>query len=119
MPKTFIETEDMCKMTLIYFKETFLLSAQPTRNYVSKLHFELVDRGKYKDHPWENICFRTLLKPCSISWKKTIINEIWWFIFCFANLVYECCSIVDTLIPQRVSTCVPRILNWHISDQLI
>uniref|UniRef100_A0A3Q7FLG6 DUF1985 domain-containing protein n=1 Tax=Solanum lycopersicum TaxID=4081 RepID=A0A3Q7FLG6_SOLLC len=97
MPKTFIETEDMCKMTLIYFKETFLLSAQPTRNYVSKLHFELVDRGKYKDHPWENICFRTLLKPC----------------------IYECCSIVDTLIPQRVSTCVPRILNWHISDQLI
>lgn len=87
MPKTFIETEDMFKMTLIYIKETFLLYAQPTRNYVRNLHFDLVDRGKYKDYPWGNLCFRTLLKTCSICWKKTTINEIWWFISCFANLV--------------------------------
>uniref|UniRef100_A0A3Q7G8D3 DUF1985 domain-containing protein n=1 Tax=Solanum lycopersicum TaxID=4081 RepID=A0A3Q7G8D3_SOLLC len=107
MPKTFIETEDMFKMTLIYIKETFLLYAQPTRNYVRNLHFDLVDRGKYKDYPWGNLCFLYVGKrPPSMKYGGLFLALQIWF--------YECCTIIDTLIPQRVRTCIPRILNWQI-----
>ncbi|KAK4708557.1 hypothetical protein R3W88_029482 [Solanum pinnatisectum] len=52
-------------MALVYFIETSLLSADPNNNFVSKLHFDLVETGEYKDYPWGNLCFRTLLQTCS------------------------------------------------------
>ncbi|KAH0654582.1 hypothetical protein KY289_032260 [Solanum tuberosum] len=118
--KDFIEPGDVFKMALVYFIETFLLSAEPNNNFVSKLHFDLVETGEYKDYPWGNLCFRTLLKNCSHKLGKNPSSfKFGGFHLALQIWFYECCSKVDRSVATRICTTTPRILNWRTSDSLI
>ncbi|WMV14662.1 hypothetical protein MTR67_008047, partial [Solanum verrucosum] len=118
--KDFIEPGDVFKMALVYFIETFLLSVEPNNNFVSKLHFDLVETGEYKDYPWGNLCFRTLLKNCSHKLGKNPSSfKFGGFHLALQIWFYECCSKVDRSVATRICTTTPRILNWRTSDSLI
>ncbi|KAF3672297.1 hypothetical protein FXO37_07612 [Capsicum annuum] len=92
---------DAEKFTILYFLHSFVLSNVETV-VIPRLHFDLVDSGRYKDFPWGALSFEDLARNLNNRLKADgqfyliqgmpLAIQVW---------LYECCSNVP-----------PKILNW-------
>ncbi|KAG5595773.1 hypothetical protein H5410_037005 [Solanum commersonii] len=116
----FFEPKDHFKIGVQYFISTFLTGSEASKKAIPKLYFDLVEFGQYVNFLWGNECFRLTLKACSrrlggnlTSFKFTQFHlalQIWF---------YGCCHPFDNIVAIRVSTGIPRILNWNTLNDSI
>ncbi|OIT40068.1 hypothetical protein A4A49_65898, partial [Nicotiana attenuata] len=94
---------DALKISLLYFIHTFIFSSEKNSTTIPRLHFDLVESGRYSEYHWGLKAFEMLTK--SISKKMDAVKKYYriagmpismqvWF--------YECCSSVDSKIALRV-----------------
>ncbi|XP_075109157.1 uncharacterized protein LOC142180951 [Nicotiana tabacum] len=108
---------DALKICLLYFIHTFIFSSEKNSTTIPRLHFDLVESGRYSEYHWGLKAFEMLKKSISKKMdaqKKyyrivgmTLAMQVWF---------YECCSDVDPKIALRVDDVVPRILNWRTTE---
>ncbi|KAF3629552.1 hypothetical protein FXO37_28902 [Capsicum annuum] len=60
--------EDAMKFVNLYFIHVFLLSAVDTV-VIPRLHFDLVESGRYSDYPWGSVAFEELAKSLNRKLK--------------------------------------------------
>ncbi|XP_075101591.1 uncharacterized protein LOC142177031 [Nicotiana tabacum] len=104
---------DAIKIDVLYFIHTFILSTEKNCTTIPRLHFHLVESGRYSDYPRGKEAFQALIRSISKnmdSQKKyykiagmSLAMQVWF---------NECCSKVDPKIALRVDNRIPRILNW-------
>ncbi|XP_070042159.1 uncharacterized protein [Nicotiana tomentosiformis] len=56
---------DAIKIALLYFIHTFILSSEKNCTTIPRLHFDLVESGRYSDYPWGKNAFQALVKSIS------------------------------------------------------
>ncbi|XP_070051428.1 uncharacterized protein [Nicotiana tomentosiformis] len=56
---------DAIKIALLYFIHTLILSSEKNCTTIPRLHFDLVESGRYSDYPWSKDAFQTLVKSIS------------------------------------------------------
>ncbi|KAF3680577.1 hypothetical protein FXO37_03253 [Capsicum annuum] len=108
--------EDALKFANLYFIHAFLLSSDDTVA-IPRLHFDLVESGRYSDYPWGSVAFeesaRSLHKKLKPKGKfymllgMPLTIQIW---------LYECCSSVPRNVASKVDSQIPRILNWKTNS---
>ncbi|KAF3628829.1 hypothetical protein FXO37_29215 [Capsicum annuum] len=86
--------------------------------FVPKIHFYLVENGKYKDYPWGKKAFKDLVKSISkkIDAQKqyykihgmSLAMQVW---------LYECCYAIDPKIDVKHGRRILRLLNWETTDR--
>ncbi|OIT38662.1 hypothetical protein A4A49_64001, partial [Nicotiana attenuata] len=94
---------DAIKIAVLYLIHTFIFSSEKNSTTIPRLHFNLVESGRYSDYPWGIKAFENLIKSISKkmdSQKKyyriagmPLAMQVWF---------YECCSNVDPKIALRV-----------------
>uniref|UniRef100_A0A3Q7GVD9 DUF1985 domain-containing protein n=1 Tax=Solanum lycopersicum TaxID=4081 RepID=A0A3Q7GVD9_SOLLC len=104
---------DAYKFGILYYIHVFIMSAEPTTTTIDRLDFDLVDTGRFMDYPWGRKAFNELaksinnkIKPCGQYYRIQgfpLPMQVWF---------YECCSYVDDKIVVKVSSHIPRIINW-------
>ncbi|KAF3626004.1 hypothetical protein FXO37_30561 [Capsicum annuum] len=85
---------------------------------VPKIHFHLVENGKYKDYPWGKKAFKDLVK--SISQKMDAQKQyyrIHGMPLAMQVWLYECCSAVDPKITVKHGRRILRLLNWETNNK--
>ncbi|KAF3637036.1 hypothetical protein FXO38_23897 [Capsicum annuum] len=85
---------------------------------VPKIHFHLVENGKYKDYPWGKKAFKDLVKSIfkNMNAQKQyyrihgmpLAMQVW---------LYECCSAVDPKNVVKHGSRILRLLNWETTDR--
>uniref|UniRef100_A0A3Q7EG15 DUF1985 domain-containing protein n=1 Tax=Solanum lycopersicum TaxID=4081 RepID=A0A3Q7EG15_SOLLC len=105
--------EDAYKFGILYYIHEFIMSAEPTTTTIDRLDFDLVETGRFMDYPWGRKTFNELaksinnkIKPCGQYYRIQgfpLPLQVWF---------YECCSYVDDKIAVKVSSHIPRIINW-------
>ncbi|KAF3641064.1 hypothetical protein FXO38_19670 [Capsicum annuum] len=84
--------EDTEKFAILYFLHSFVLSNVNTV-VVPRLHFNLVDSGRYKDFPWGTLSFEDLVRNLNNRLKA---GKIFYLIqempLAIQVWLYECCS---------------------------
>nr|XP_009797596.1 PREDICTED: uncharacterized protein LOC104244004 [Nicotiana sylvestris] len=105
---------DAIKIVVFYLIHIFIFSSEKDTTTIPRLHFDLVESGRFSDYPWGIKAFENLIKSISKkmdSQKKyyriarmPLAMQVWF---------YECCSNVDPKIALCVDNRVPRILNWR------
>ncbi|XP_070018236.1 uncharacterized protein [Nicotiana sylvestris] len=105
---------DALKISLLYFIHTFIFSSEKNSTTIPRLHFDLVESGRYSEYHWGLKAFEMLTKSISMKMdaeKKyyriagmPLAMQVWF---------YECYSVVDSKIALRVDDVVPKILNWR------
>ncbi|PHT53098.1 hypothetical protein CQW23_07560 [Capsicum baccatum] len=84
--------EDAEKFAILYFLHSFVLSNVNTV-VVPRLHFDLVDSGRYKDFPWGTLSFEDLARSLNNRLKA---GKIFYLIqempLAIQVWLYECCS---------------------------
>ena len=105
--------EDAYKFEILYYIHEFIMSAEPTTTTIDRLDFDLVETGRFMDYPWGRKAFNELaksinnkIKPCGQYYRIQgfpLPMQVWF---------YECCSYVDDKIAVKVSSHIPRIINW-------
>nr|XP_025887740.1 uncharacterized protein LOC104649288 isoform X2 [Solanum lycopersicum] len=105
--------EDAYKFGILYYIHEFIMSAEPTTTTIDRLDFDLVETGRFMDYPWGRKAFNELaksinnkIKPCGQYYRIQgfpLPMQVWF---------YECCSYVDDKIAVKVSSHIPRIINW-------
>ncbi|KAF3664427.1 hypothetical protein FXO38_10119 [Capsicum annuum] len=106
--------EDSEKFTILYFLHSFVLSNVETV-VIPRLHFDLVDSGRFKDFSWDSLSFedlaRSLNNRLKASGKFYLIKEM---PLAIQVWLYECCSNVPPKIASKVDNRIPRLLNWKM-----
>ncbi|KAF3630958.1 hypothetical protein FXO38_26859 [Capsicum annuum] len=85
---------------------------------IPKIHFHLVENGKYKDYPWGKKAFKDLVK--SISQKMDMQKQyyrIHGMPLAMQVWLYECCSAVDPKITVKHGRRILRLLNWETNNK--
>ncbi|PHU17430.1 hypothetical protein BC332_13125 [Capsicum chinense] len=104
--------EDSEKFTILYFLHLFVLSNVKTV-VIPRLHFDLVDSGRFKNFSWDSLSFedlaRSLNNRLKASGKFYLIKEM---SLAIQVWLYECCSNVPPKIASKVDNRIPRLLNW-------
>ncbi|XP_069154293.1 uncharacterized protein [Solanum lycopersicum] len=105
--------EDAYKFEILYHIHEFIMSAEPITTTIDRLDFDLVETGRFMYYPWGRKTFNELAK----SIKNKIepcgqYNRIQGFPLPMQVWFYECCSYVDDKIVVKVSSHIPRIINW-------
>ncbi|PHU14503.1 hypothetical protein BC332_15708 [Capsicum chinense] len=108
--------EDALKFANLYFIHALLLSSVDTVA-IPRLHFDLVEIGRYSDYPWGSVAFEELARSLHKKLKPKgkfymllgmpLAIQIW---------LYECCSNVPRNVASKVDSQIPRILNWKINS---
>ncbi|KAF3667603.1 hypothetical protein FXO38_08509 [Capsicum annuum] len=108
--------EDALKFANLYFIHAFLLSPVDTVA-IPRLHFDLVESGRYSDYPWGSVAFEELARSLHKKLKPKgkfymllgipLAIQIW---------LYECCSNVPRNVASKVVSQIPRILNWKTNS---
>ncbi|KAF3641601.1 hypothetical protein FXO38_21538 [Capsicum annuum] len=103
---------DAEKFAILYFLHSFVLSNIDTV-VIPRLHFDLVDSGRYKDFSWGSLSFEDLAIILNNRLKAgdkfyliqgmPLAIQVW---------LYECCSNVPPKIALKVENQIPRLLNW-------
>ncbi|KAM3378642.1 hypothetical protein P3S68_011055 [Capsicum galapagoense] len=104
--------EDAEKFAILYFLHSFVLSNIDTI-VIPRLHFDLVDSGRYKDFSWGSLSFEDLARSLNNRLKAgskfyliqgmPLAIQVW---------LYECCSNVPPKIALKVENRILRLLNW-------
>ncbi|XP_060195305.1 uncharacterized protein LOC132624562 [Lycium barbarum] len=105
---------DAVKIAILYFIHTYILSNEKNATRIPRLHFELVETGRYRDFPWGKLAFRDLIK--SVSQKMTVEKKFYrlhGMPLAMQVWLYECCSCVDNTLAVKSGYNIPRILNWR------
>ncbi|KAF3645734.1 hypothetical protein FXO38_19494 [Capsicum annuum] len=94
--------EDAEKFAILYFLHSLVLSDVETV-VIPRLHFDLVDSGRYKDFPWGSLSFEDLARSLNNQLKAggqfyliqgmPLAIQVW---------LYECCSNVLPKIALKV-----------------
>ncbi|KAF3640312.1 hypothetical protein FXO38_22193 [Capsicum annuum] len=104
--------EDAEKFAILYFLHSFILSNVETV-VIPRLHFDLVDSGRYKDFPWGSLSFkdlaRSLINRLKAGGQFYLIQEM---PLAIQVWIYEYCSSVPPNITSKVDNQIPRLLNW-------
>ncbi|XP_059316053.1 uncharacterized protein LOC132066869 [Lycium ferocissimum] len=109
--------QDALKIAVLYFIHNYILSGEKRNVVIPRLHFDLVDSGRYKDYTWGKEAFVDLIK--SIHNKMDKPKQYYClrgFPFAIQAWLYECCSNVDPDLAVRNGDRIPRILNWKTVD---
>ncbi|KAG5598614.1 hypothetical protein H5410_029984 [Solanum commersonii] len=94
--------QDGLKFAILIFIQTVIFSGEKRTKKVSRLHFDLVESGRYNHFPW------SLSKKLDSSKKfykiggMPIVIQVW---------LYECSSSIDIQVAQKVDDHIPRLLN--------
>ncbi|XP_060170390.1 uncharacterized protein LOC132601306 [Lycium barbarum] len=110
--------EDAVKMAILYFINTFVFCGEPVRSNIPRIHFDVVEDGRYVDYPWGKESFKELVTSISQKYADfkqyyrihgmPIAMQVW---------LYESCSKVPSNIAIKSGNLIPRILNWRTIDQ--
>ncbi|XP_059276860.1 uncharacterized protein LOC132031035 isoform X2 [Lycium ferocissimum] len=57
--------EDAVKMAILYFINTFVFCGEPVRSNIPRIHFDVVEDGRYVDYPWGKESFKELVTSIS------------------------------------------------------
>ncbi|KAF3621809.1 hypothetical protein FXO37_32595 [Capsicum annuum] len=84
---------------------------------ITRLHFDLVESGRYSDYLWGLVAFEELARSLHKKLKPKgkfymllgmpLAIQIW---------LYECCSNVPHNVASKVDSQIPRILNWKTNS---
>ncbi|XP_060210483.1 uncharacterized protein LOC132637411 [Lycium barbarum] len=110
--------EDAVKMTILYFINTFVFCGEPVRSNIPRIHFDVVEDGRYVDYPWGKESFKELVTSISQKYANfkqyyrihgmPIAMQVW---------LYESCSKVPSNISIKSGNLIPRILNWRTVEE--
>ncbi|KAF3614240.1 hypothetical protein FXO37_36033, partial [Capsicum annuum] len=110
------DDEDVLKFTNLYFIHAFLLSSVDTVA-ISRLHFDLVESGRYSNYLWGSVAFEELVRSLHKKLKPKgkfymllgmpLVIQIW---------LYECCSNMPRNVASKVDSQIPCILNWKTNS---
>lgn len=104
--------ENAKKFAILYFLHSFVLSNIDTV-VIPRLHFDLVESGRYKIFPWGTLSFEDLARSLN-NWLKAgrkfylihgmpLAIQVWF---------YECCLNVPQKVASKVDNQISRLLNW-------
>ncbi|PHT53659.1 hypothetical protein CQW23_08121 [Capsicum baccatum] len=80
---------------------------------ILRLHFDLVESGRYSDYPWGSVAFEELEKSLNKKLKpKDKFYMLHEMPLAIQILLYECFSIVPRNVASRLDNQIPRLLNW-------
>ena len=95
-------------------------SGEKKSSSIPRIHFDLVESGRYHEYPWGKDVFYKLLKSVTKKMDENkeyyridgmpLVMEIW---------IYERCSAVDSNIVVKKSNRIPRIVNWMTRNSRI
>ncbi|XP_059291932.1 uncharacterized protein LOC132045364 [Lycium ferocissimum] len=105
---------DAVKIAILYFIHTYILSNEKKVIKIPRLHFELVEIGRYADYPWGKKPFTELVK--SMTHKMNSEKKFYrlhGMPFAMQIWLYECCSHVDETLAVKSGNDIPRMLNWR------
>ncbi|XP_059309493.1 uncharacterized protein LOC132060477 [Lycium ferocissimum] len=84
---------------------------------IPRVHFEVVEDGRYVDYPWGKEAFNELIRSISKKYSATtqyyrihgmpLAMQVW---------LYECCSRVPSYLAIKSGNSIPRMLNWRSID---
>ncbi|KAM6576322.1 hypothetical protein CsatB_028159 [Cannabis sativa] len=98
-------------MAVLYFIRCFLLSNTPDKE-VSRFDLDVVDSGRWDEYCWGRESFELTID----SFKGRIQHDGWYRAlgcpWIFTVWFYECCPAMVNSFCKRVSSSIPRILNW-------
>ncbi|KAF3632116.1 hypothetical protein FXO38_26281 [Capsicum annuum] len=104
--------EDAEKFAVLYFLHSFILS-NIYSIVISRLHFDLVESGRYKDFSWGTLSFEDLARSLNNRLKAGgqfyLLQEM---PFAIQVWLYECCLNVLQKVAFKVDNRTPRLLNW-------
>ncbi|XP_059310573.1 uncharacterized protein LOC132061913 [Lycium ferocissimum] len=110
--------EDAVKMAILYFINTFVFCGEPVRSNIPRIHFDVVEDGRYVDYPWGKESFKELVTSISQKYADfkqyyrihgmPIAMQVW---------LYESCSKVPSNIAIKSGNLIPRILNWRTVEE--
>ncbi|XP_060181970.1 uncharacterized protein LOC132611572 [Lycium barbarum] len=90
---------------------------EPNSTNIPRIHFDVVEDGRYNEYPWGKDSFRELVVSIEqkyAGFKKyyrihglPLAIQVW---------LYECCSKVPSTIAVKTGNLIPRILNWRTTE---
>ncbi|XP_059288387.1 uncharacterized protein LOC132041696 [Lycium ferocissimum] len=84
---------DAVKIALLYFIHTYILSGEKNNVVIPRLHFDLVESGRYLDYTWGKKAFDNLVRSLHHKMDKTKQYYcLRGFPFAMQAWLYECCS---------------------------
>ena len=109
--------DDAVKMAILYFINTWVHCGEPNSTNIPRIHFDVVEDGRYNEYPWGKDSFRELVVSIGqkyAGFKKyyrihglPLAMQVW---------LYECCSKVPSTIAVKTGNLIPRILNWRTTE---
>ncbi|XP_060190127.1 uncharacterized protein LOC132619187 isoform X1 [Lycium barbarum] len=109
--------DDAVKMAILYFINTWVHCGEPNSTNIPRIHFDVVEDGRYNEYPWGKDSFRELvvsIRQKYAGFKKyyrihglPLAMQVW---------LYECCSKVPSTIAIKTGNLIPRILNWRTTE---
>ncbi|XP_060182440.1 uncharacterized protein LOC132612121 [Lycium barbarum] len=109
--------EDAVKFAILFFINTYIFCGEPRKTNIPRVHFEVVEDGRYVDYPWGKEAFNELIRSISKKYSATtqyyrihgmpLAMQVW---------LYECCSRVPSYLAIKSGNSIPRMLNWRSID---
>ncbi|XP_060170942.1 uncharacterized protein LOC132601909 [Lycium barbarum] len=109
--------EDAVKFAILFFINTYIFCGEPRKTSIPRVHFEVVEDGRYVDYPWGKEAFNELIRSISKKYSATtqyyrihgmpLAMQVW---------LYECCSRVPSYLAIKSGNSIPRMLNWRSID---
>ncbi|XP_059315455.1 uncharacterized protein LOC132066084 [Lycium ferocissimum] len=110
--------EDAVKFAILFFINTYIFCGEPKKTSIPRVHFEVVEDGRYVDYPWGKEAFNELIRSISKKYSATtqyyrihgmpLAMQVW---------LYECCSRVPSYLAIKSGNSIPRMLNWRSIDK--
>ena len=105
---------DAIKFAILYFIHMFVYSGEKRSLRIPRIHFDLVESGRYMHYPWGRKAFEWLLQ----SINKVLTTDGQYYKICGMSVVlqiwiYECMGKRQTNFAQKINDRIPRILNWQ------
>ncbi|XP_059277651.1 uncharacterized protein LOC132031753 [Lycium ferocissimum] len=105
------------KIALLYFIHTYILSGEKNNVVIPRLHFDLVESGRYVDYTWGKEAFDDLVRSIHHKMDKTKQYYcLCGFPFAMQAWLYECCSNVSPNLAVKNGDRIPRMFNWKTID---
>ncbi|XP_059274605.1 uncharacterized protein LOC132029320 [Lycium ferocissimum] len=109
--------EDAVKIAILFFINTYIFCGEPRKTNIPRVHFEVVEDGRYVDYPWGKEAFHKLIRSISKKYSATtqyyriqgmpLAMQVW---------LYECCSRVPSYLAVKSGNSISRMLNWRSID---
>ncbi|XP_060195201.1 uncharacterized protein LOC132624435 [Lycium barbarum] len=109
--------EDAVKFAILFFINTYIFCGEPRKTNIPRVHFEVVEDGRYVDYTWGKEAFNELIRSINKKYSATtqyyrihgmpLAMQVW---------LYECCSRVPSYLSIKSVNSIPRMLNWRSID---